>query len=495
MERRKFIRLTGLGSLSFGILSSNSFLLSSCHKMGMNDSMSGSYVEIIEGDFINSLSIPTTITNHGTLEVQKTQWQIFSGKTSKVLSYQENSILGPTVLMNSGEQVALTVQNSLDESTNIHWHGLSISANMDGHPMDVITNGSSLTYSYQVNQRASLYWYHPHPDGATASQVFKGLAGGFIVRDTEENALNLPAGSLEIPLILQDKRIFPDYSIDYSPQMGEIMTGYLGQYALVNGKNSPNLSVGTTTYRFRVLNGSNARIYNLALSNNDNFTIIGSDGGLLAMPETTNSILLGPGERLDLLIDFSSNAIGTELFLISKSFSNAGIQGAQEFKIMKFTVDQQISTNYSVPSSLSVISTIPEASASKTRTFDIGNMGMGMGSSGMGGHTINGLSFDSSVINETVQSGATEIWEFDNTMGQEPHPMHIHGVQFQVLNRISGRNSLIASEKGWKDTVLVLPNEKVRVIMTFGSNLGVFMLHCHNLEHEDDGMMLQYEIV
>lgn len=107
---------------------------------------------------------------------------------------------------------------------------------MDGHPMDIVTAGSSFTYNFQVNQRASLYWYHPHPDGATASQVFKGLAGGFVVRDAEEDALNLPAGNLEIPVIIQDKRIFPDYSIDYSPQMGEIMTGYLGEYALVNGK-------------------------------------------------------------------------------------------------------------------------------------------------------------------------------------------------------------------------------------------------------------------
>ena len=361
--------------------------------------------------------------------------------------------------------------------------------------MDIVTAGSSFTYNFQVNQRASLYWYHPHPDGATASQVFKGLAGGFVVRDAEEDALNLPAGNLEIPVIIQDKRIFPDYSIDYSPQMGEIMTGYLGEYALVNGKYAPNLSVGPTMYRLRVLNGSNARIYNLALSTNENFTIIGSDGGLLTSPESINSILLGPGERLDVLIDFSSMSLGTELYLVSKSFSNAGIQGVQEFKIMKFTVDQPNSTVFAIPASLSVISSIPESSAIKTRTFEIGNMSMGMGSGSMGGHTINGLSFDASVINETVQSGSTEIWEFDNTMGQEPHPMHIHGVQFQVLNRVGGRNSLIASEKGWKDTVLVLPNEKVRVIMTFGSNIGVFMLHCHNLEHEDDGMMLQYEIV
>lgn len=497
MKRRKFIRLTGLGSLSLGVFSSNSFFLTSCQKKGMNGNMSTSYVEITEGDFSNSFSIPASIASSGTLEVQKTNWQIFLGKTTIVFSYQPNSILGPTIVMNSGEHVSLTIQNSLNESTNIHWHGLLIPADMDGHPMDVITNGSAFTYSYLVNQRASFYWYHPHPDGATASQVFKGLAGGFIVRDAEENALNLPTGSFEIPLIIQDKRIFSDFSIDYSPQMGEIMSGYLGQYALVNGKCSPTLTVETTTYRFRVLNGSNARIYNLALSTNYPFTIIGSDGGLLTIPETTNSILLGPGERIDLLIDFSSYELGTELFLMSKSFSNAGIQGIQDFKLMKFTVGQLNSMVYSTPSNLSVIPLISESNAVKTRTFEIGNMSMGMGmdSNSMDSHTINGLSFDSAVINETVQSGTTEIWEFDNSMGQEPHPMHIHGVQFQVLNRIGGRNSLIVSEKGWKDTVLVLPNEKVRVIMTFGLNLGVFILHCHNLEHEDNGMMLQFEIV
>ena len=495
MERRTFIRITSLGSLSIGFLSSNSFLLSSCHKMGMNETMSGSYIDIIEGDFTNSFINPATITNNGALEAQKTNCQIFPGKTSKVYSYKANAILGPIIVMNSGEQAIINVQNNLDEPTNIHWHGLVIPSNMDGHPMNIISAGSSYTYNFQVNQRASLYWYHPHPDGATASQVFRGLAGGIVVRDAEENALNLPSGTLEIPLIIQDKRIFPDYSIDYSPQMNEIMTGYLGQYVLVNGKYAPNLNVETTTYRFRVLNGSNARVYNLALSTNESFTIIGSDGGLLSSPGTTNSILLGPGERLDLLIDFSNQIVGTELFLVSKTFSNAGIQGAQEFKIMKFTVDQQNTLAYTIPGSLSVISSIPESISIKTRKFEIGNMSMGMGSGGMGGHTINGVSFDATVINETVQSGTTEIWEFDNSMGQELHPMHIHGIQFQVLNRVGGRNTLIASEKGWKDTVMVLPNEKVSVIMTFGSNLGVFMLHCHNLEHEDDGMMLQFEII
>ncbi len=136
------------------------------------------------------------------------------------------------------------------------------------------------------------------------------------------------------------------------------------------------------------------------------------------------------------------------------------------------------------------------SSASRTRTFDISNMEMsGMGSMAMKGmHRINNKVYDKNRIDEVVAAGSTEIWVFDNSTGAEPHPMHVHGVQFQVLDRTGGRGGLIASEKGWKDTILLLPGEKVRVIMTFSNNKGLFMLHCHNLEHEDDGMMLQFEV-
>lgn len=503
MKRKDFLRYSGMGVASTLLAGGAPFLLSLCRRGNMMN-IGGGPVNVTEGSFDVALPIPVAINGQGTLVAQSTTYSIFKGKTSKVLGYQPGSILGPTISLISGGSVNISLQNQMSEPTNIHWHGLIIPANMDGHPEDVTQAGSSFNYAFTVNQRAGMYWYHPHPHGFTARQVFKGLAGVFVVNDSEEQSLNLPSGAFEIPLVIQDKRLFPDYAIDYSPQMGEIMTGFMGPYITVNGAYSPYLNVNKRNYRIRILNGSNARIYNIALSNNASFAVIGSDGGLLAAPQTVNSLIVGPGERADLIIDFSSYAIGTDLFLISKTFSAGDAQGKQEFKIIKFVVSKDDNDSFSLPGTLSSINLIPENTATKTRTFSISNPNMGMGgNSGMnmkgmnmkGMHKINDKSYDPNRIDETVQAGSTEIWTFDNTSGDEPHPMHIHGMQFQVLDRTGGRNIVIPTEKGWKDTVMVMPGEKVRTIMTFHSNKGKYVVHCHNLEHEEDGMMLQFEVV
>jgi FtsP/CotA-like multicopper oxidase with cupredoxin domain len=167
---------------------------------------------------------------------------------------------------------------------------------------------------------------------------------------------------------------------------------------------------------------------------------------------------------------------------------------------MKFVVNQQVNDSFNKPSQLSTIQPLSASSAVKTRTMKIkgmmeGNGNMNMGGMGSGMHTINDKVYDIARVDETVKAGDTEIWEFDNSAGDEIHPMHIHAVQFQVLSRTGGRGALIATEQGWKDTVLVMPGEKVRVIMTFPQKKGLFVFHCHNLEHEDDGMMLNFEIV
>lgn len=274
------------------------------------------------------------------------------------------------------------------------------------------------------------------------------------------------------------------------------MTGYLGEQILVNGIFSPFASVSKGWYRLRLLNGSTARVYDLAFSNGIPFHVIGSDGGLLASPETVTSIMLAPGERADVLVDFSSLAIGNELFLVSKKYSTYNLQGRQAFNIMKFKVDRTKKESFTLPLILSAIAPLQSSSAVRTRLFDISPMIDTMNKrGGMDSHSINGKIFDIERIDETVKAGTTEIWEFDNRMGDEIHPMHIHGVQFQVLQRMGGRNQLTATEKGWKDTVLVMPGEKVRLIMTFPDYIGIFVLHCHNLEHEDDGMMLNFKII
>lgn len=494
MERRDFIRLTGIGSVAVFI--TPSFFISGCRKENMMD-MAGS-IKIMEGDFSAPLAIPQTVLANGSpvLNAQITRASIIKGKTTKVFGYHP-SILGTTLKINNGETTNIFFSNSLAEETNIHWHGLLVPANMDGHPENIVQAGSSFNYNFNINQRAGTYWYHPHPHGKTAHQVFMGLAGFFIVNDAEETALNLPSGNYELSLAIQDKRIYSDYSLNYSPTSGEVMTGYLGQYVCVNGIYSPYHNVATRWYRVRVLNGSTARAYNLALSNNANFYVIGSDAGLIASSQSVNNLLLAPGERADLLIDFSTYSVGTEMFLQSNSFNGGVAQGSDSFKIMKFIIDRQETDTFTLPSSLSVITPIPATSSSFNRNFEIGAMEgphSGMNMSG-GMHKINGKSYDMNRIDASVNAGATEIWTFDNSRGDEIHPMHIHGVHFQVLDRIGGRGALIATETGWKDTVLCMPNEKVRVIMTFPQHKGKFVLHCHNLEHEDDGMMLNYEIV
>lgn len=453
-------------------------------------------INVSEGDFSTALPTPPITNGQTSLIAQSTTQGIFNGKSSTVLGYQSGSTLGPTLLVNSGDVINVNLKNNLSETTNIHWHGLVIPANMDGHPENVVQPGASFDYTFTVGQRAGMYWYHPHPDGHTAKQAYLGLAGAIIVRDAEENALHLPSGEFEVPLVIQDKRISTDYALDYSPTMNDVMTGYMGKYITVNGIYAPYKNVKSVTYRFRVLNGSNGRIYNLGFSNGAAFKVIGSDGGLLETSQTLSSLLLGPGERADILVDFSSYAVGTELFLVNNQFSAGTSQGKQKFNIAKFIVNAKVTDSFTLPTKLSAIIPMTANSASKTRTFDISNMEMsGMGGMAMKGmHRINNKVYDKNRIDEVVTAGSTEIWVFDNSQGDEPHPMHIHGVQFQVLDRAGGRDSLIASEKGWKDTILLLPGEKVRVIMTFSNNKGLYVLHCHNLEHEDDGMMLQFEV-
>jgi FtsP/CotA-like multicopper oxidase with cupredoxin domain len=499
MKRRKFIINAGLGAGSLFVGGSLVTYLTSCSKMdmmnGANMNMVGQPQLVTEGDFSRLLPIPITVTSNTALNAQATSANI-NGENVSVLGYQSNAILGPTIRTNSGIIANINFHNSLSEKSNIHWHGLKIPAEMDGHPLTLINPGGSFNYQFTVNQRAGLSWYHPHPDGATARQVFKGLAGLFMINDAEEAALNLPSGIYEIPLVIQDKRLSSS-GITYSPTVLEVMSGYLGETIIINGESSPFAEIATRFYRLRILNGSNARIYNLALSNNADLVIIGNDGGLLKIPATVKNILLAPGERLDVLVNFTGLTLGTELFLQSNAFNNGGgAQGTQGFKILKFKVTETQSDSFILPAQLSSLDQINPSSSSKTRNFIINGMqmsgSMNMNMSGI--HRINGKSYDSKRIDEKVSANTTEVWVFDNSQGNEPHPMHLHGVHFQVLERSGGRRELIASESGYKDTVLVLPREIVKIIVPFEELQGVFVFHCHNLEHEDDGMMLQYQV-
>jgi len=466
-----------------------SVLIYSCNKHNMGHMDMGMPVNVVEGNFNSLLPIPNEEGGNTTLTAQMTTANLNGGSFS-VLGYKANSILGPTIRVNSNSTVNINFQNNLSEESNIHWHGLKIPSNMDGHPSNAINTGASFNYQFNVDQRAGLNWYHPHIHMLTGKQVYKGLSGLFIVNDAEESALNLPSGNLEIPLIIQDKRLSIT-GLNYNPSMSEMMSGYMGESILVNGVKSPYTEVATRFYRLRILNGSNARIYNLKMSDNSSFTIIGNDGGLLSAPETVNSVMLAPAERLDILVNFTNTTLGSEVFLESTTFANGGdAQGQQSFKILKFKVTQEFEDNFVIPSTLSFIPAL--SAATNTRNFALTEMEMSGEHSMSGMHRINDKIFDINRIDETISPNTTEFWIFENK-GNEPHPIHLHGVHFQIVERTGGR-PIIPSEKGWKDVVLIMPGEKVKLIIPFGSYSGKFVFHCHNLEHEDDGMMLQYLI-
>lgn len=441
-------------------------------------------------DFHTMLPKLTTIFASSTsLEAKTANLNIIKNRFSNAALYN-NTI--PILTANSGEEVNIKFINTISQESNIHWHGILTPSSMDGHPKDVFQPASSFDYSFRINQRAATTWFHPHPHGKTASQVYSGLAGIFILRDNQEKALNLPANEFELPLLLSDKRFNVDGSIDYSPTMAEIMTGYLGDKILVNNIWAPTINVKTRMYRLRIVNGSNARIYDLGFSNDRAFYIIGNDGGFLDRPVSTNHALLGPGERLDIIANFNKESVGTEIFLQNNA-NSISLHGTNSYKIMNFKIVLKEDEKFLLPPKLSDIETLSPSLSKRQRAFSLPAAHMAaMGAGHTGMHTINGRAYDINRIDETVKAGDVEIWEIDNSAGDEPHPMHIHGVQFQIIEKIGGKIELY--EKGWKDTALLKKGEKLKIIMRFPDEKGVFLFHCHNLEHEDDGMMMNFEI-
>jgi FtsP/CotA-like multicopper oxidase with cupredoxin domain len=478
LSRKDFLKSLGLGAL---VLYGSSTTLASCNDKDISP------IGFLPSDMGNSLRIPQTLAATGKLTAMYGQDGFGSSEKVFVMGYG-GGLLGPTIRVRQGEEVNISFRNELSEPTNIHWHGLVIPPEMDGHPTQMIKPNGEFYYKFKIDQQAGMNWYHPHLHESTGRQVTEGLAGMFIIESAAEQALNLPRGSHEIPLIIQDKRMNSSGTIRYDPRMQDTMDGYLGDHIMVNGTIKPYTDVATRFYRLRVLNGSSARVYNLAMSDGADFYVVGSDNGMLPQPEKINSLLLGSGERVDLMVDFSSYAVGEQVFLMSKTFGDMGkAQGNDAFNILKFNVASQEQDNFRLPTALIPMNKI--TGSSKTRTFEL-KMKM-LSFKGM--HRINNKVFDMERIDESVNYGATEIWEFDNSTGDEPHPMHIHAVQFQVLKRTGGRNRIMPHETGWKDTVLAAPGERVQVIMKFEQR-GKFVFHCHNLEHEDDGMMLNFEV-
>ncbi|MDH5256721.1 MAG: multicopper oxidase domain-containing protein [Gammaproteobacteria bacterium] len=424
--------------------------------------------------------------------------------TTPMMRYN-SSQLPPVIVAKRGTRISLNVKNNLPEETTIHWHGFKIPAIQDGGPDTPILAGNSRIYNFQLVQAAAPLWFHPHPHSATATQVYAGLAGGFVV--TDDITLNLeankqlPSGAFDIPLLVQDRLFEADNgtgirNLVYQPNA---MSGMLGDTVLVNGVQMPALSVETRQYRFRIYNGSNARTYDFALANNAMFKLIGTDGGLLAQPSDVDHVLLSAGERAEIVVDFSAYNVGESIALISRAFAAGGMIGGAlpngaQFNVMRFDISTLVTDDVQLyadlPANADIYNRLTEAQANGNRNF-VMSMG-GMGAGGMQ-FVINGKSFDINRVDEFVTAGSTEIWTITNT-SMMAHPFHAHAIQWQVLDR----NALpsTGADLGWKDTVLVQPGETVRFIGHFDPtvNFGRYMYHCHILEHEASGMMGIFEI-
>ena len=438
----------------------------------------------------NPLRFPPVFTNGGTMALAQSTVNVWTGQNTNVIAIN-GSYPCPSVVIQKGSVFTANFVNNLTEPATIHWHGVNVPELMDGHPKDAIPPGGNYTYTFPVINRAGTYFYHSHADMQTAKHVYKGFAGFFIVDDPDEIPLGLPRGSFDVPLCIQDRRAADIPQFTYNPAMPEMMHGYLGDTPLINGTPDAYFEVSKTLYRFRLLNGSNARIYKIALSDNRPFHVIATDGGLKDSADEVTSFMLAPGERVDILVNFSSYTIGQNVTLKSLPFTVPGggtyVQGT-EMNLLRFDVTGSLSSGGVVPSSMPPINYYNIADATAVRNFTLTSSG-----STMPMHKINGLTFEMNRIDWETPLNKLEEWKIINTSNML-HPMHSHSDQFQVYSR-NGSTILPPSDKGWKDTVLLNPFETVRILVKFSTYSGIFLFHCHNLEHEDDGMMLNFKIV
>ena len=413
---------------------------------------------------------------------------------------------GPTIEARTGRPVVLRLRNRLPVPIVNHLHGGRTPPESDGYPTDLLLPAGFVNshlhdpmariaqeqrdHFYPNNQRAATLWYHDHRMDFTAPQVWRGLAGFYILRDDEESKLPLPRGDKEIAVLICDRSFDADGSflypsldsslLDRPGVAGDYMGGVLGDVILVNGAPWPKLEVANTKYRFRILNASNARRYELALDphppGGPAFVQIGSDGGLLAAPVNHRSIKLAPAERFDLIVDFSKYAIGSAVRLLNRAGDGAAGQ------IMRFHVARQERDDSVIPAQLSRLAFPNPRDAVATRVFNFSYRGMQ-------GWTINGKPFDPARMDARPKLDTTEIWRLQTDFS---HPLHLHLVHFQVLSH-SGRPG--PYDAGWKDTIDLGPGQTANILARFSGHRGRYVFHCHNLEHEDMAMMGNFEVV
>jgi blue copper oxidase len=388
--------------------------------------------------------------------------------------------LGPTLRASRGDVVEMSVHNGVDEVTTMHWHGMSLPARMDGGPYQPIDPGAIWRPTWAIDQPAATLWYHPHPHGNTARQVYRGVAGMFILDDEQAAALDLPHeyGVDDLPVIIQD------HSFDSHNQfVGDGKE--IGDELLVNGTLNPYVDVTHQRVRLRLLNASGALFYELGFADGRSFDLVGTDGGLLPAPETVERVPLSPGERAEIIV-----ALEPGENAVLRSFpggggsvvADRGSSGVDAVDVLQLRAASELVPSPTVPERLASIERLDPADAVATRTFRLS------------GTQINDQDMAMDRIDATVVAGSVEIWEVVAEAGE--HNFHIHGVQFQVLDIDGERPPPYL--RGWKDTVAVVAGTTTRLIVRFGPYADPdvpYMYHCHKLRHEDLGMMGQFVVV
>ncbi|SDG45900.1 multicopper oxidase family protein [Psychroflexus sediminis] len=543
-NRRAFLETAGYGAATLMLWP----FISSC-----DGQFSKAASPVMDPDFIPDIDLELSAVERDIpiLSGPKTKVWVFEGDLitgdKEALQASKGSYLGPTIKVRKGQKIRIRFQNNIPEETIVHWHGMHVPAEDDGHPQDVIHSGETYIYEYEVMNRAGTYWYHPHPHGRTGPQVYNGLAGLLLVTDEEEQQLNLPKGEFDRPVVIQDRSFDEDNQLVYIQSRMDSMRGFLGDKILINGNAEKVLNLKSgCAYRLRLPNGSNSRIYKLAWEDGSPITVIGIDGSLLSAPKELPYLMLGPAKRADVWLDLSDKPEGIRLTMKNESFPLEVMSGGMmmeggetslpqgsEYEVFTVKTTSSGSNEYSLPQQLVKSNYIDPSTAenlNNPRQFSFAMDHMEW--------TINGRTWETTgvVDEETVKLGSTEVWELINSsammgndsgggmmgdggmmggdegmmsggdmmgnMMQMPHPVHIHQVQFNILERdVSDVDSQLWEavkegfiNDGWQDTVLLLPGMKARVIMEFKDFKGLFVYHCHNLEHEDMGMMRNFKI-
>ena len=431
-------------------------------------------------------------TFEGTLIALPASKTLLAGRPTEFWTYN-GLVPGPMVEVFEGDTVRIRLENHLAQETTVHWHGLPVPPDQDGSPMDPVAPGTSRTYEFTLPiGSAGTYWYHPHPHMHTAEQVFRGMAGLFIVRSRTDP---LPSSIEEKLLVISDLRLASDGSIPADTAM-DWQNGREGNYVLVNGQYQPVIGINPgQSQRWRILNATSARYLRLALAGHT-LTLVGTDGGLLQAPVPgVDEILLAPAGRVEVIVT-AGLAAGARATLQSLPYERGsmGMMGGSSSSTIPL-----LTLNYSgtavapvaLPATLRPIGPLEEPEAYKHLVM---SSGMGMtGGGSMMRFLIDGRSFDPGRVDLTSRVNQVEQWTIENRSSMD-HPFHLHGTQFQVVSRTRGGATIAEPTLAWRDLINVAAFESV-VFKVVQSQLGKRMYHCHILEHEDQGMMGVLEVV